>query len=46
VNKLAFQNKRRPCGVAWDAVREPMVEYIDPDILKLLECRAGIPECP
>jgi hypothetical protein len=22
---------RRPCGVAWDAVPEPMVEYIDPD---------------
>jgi hypothetical protein len=21
---------RRPCGVAWDAVPEPMVEYIDP----------------
>ncbi len=22
---------RRPCGVAWDAVPEPMVEYIDLD---------------
>jgi hypothetical protein len=21
----------RPCGVAWDAVPEPMVEYINPD---------------
>ncbi len=22
---------QRPCGVAWNAVPEPMVEYVDPD---------------
>jgi hypothetical protein len=21
----------RPCGVAWDAIPKPMVEYINPD---------------
>jgi hypothetical protein len=26
---------RRPCGVAWDAVPKPMIEYIDPDFLLL-----------
>ncbi len=25
--------RRRPCGVAWDAVPEPMVEYIDPNFI-------------
>jgi hypothetical protein len=28
---------QRPCGVAWDAVPEPMVEFIDPDFLFFLQ---------
>ncbi len=27
---------RRPWGVAWDAVAEPIVEYIDPDFWGLV----------
>jgi hypothetical protein len=29
-NPTSARRWRRPCGVAWDAVPEPMVEYIDP----------------
>ncbi len=31
VNPTSARLWRRPCGVAWDAAPEPMIEYIDPD---------------
>jgi hypothetical protein len=35
------------CGVAWDAVPEPMVEYIDPDYIKnTCILVMGLPVCP
>ena len=34
--------RRRPCGVAWDADPEPMVEYIDPDFLHQQQCCGSV----
>jgi hypothetical protein len=35
INPTSARLWRRPCGVAWDAVPEPMVEYIYPDFKTL-----------
>jgi hypothetical protein len=48
LNPISARLWRRPCGVAWDAVPEPMVEYIVPDfkfIFVLPLSRVSAAEC-